>query len=315
MKVRLLKTEGKGYFEEVEWELPPLKSQQIRVEAIMTGVCRSDIDMMMGKFKALPDHMQGHEGLGRIIDMGHRIKDHDYGYKIGDIVATRGEPAYADVYNCDYGNFVVVPEVHPRYILEPVACGINLLNRMTHNTIAITPNFSKSRIAVLGSGFLAWVAVHYLKKCYHRLDIEVITRSNRDLCNTIYWSEHARICPEMTGQYDLIIDLSSQTEYLNQDSFNPNATVIIGSEKHPGASMNFSHLLWNNCKMFFPSPRDEGFHQCMKIAEELISNGTLNVDRFWTRAYCRDTEWRQAFEDGLNRAPDYSRGYIWWKNG
>jgi len=79
--------------------------------------------------------------------------------------------------------------------------------------------------------------------------------------------------------------------------------------------MDFSRLIWNNCKMFFPSPRDKDFSRRMLIAKEVIENGSLSVDRFWTRAYCRDTEWRQAFEDGLNRTPDYSRGYIWWKNG
>jgi len=315
MKVRLLKTEGQGQFEEVTWEVPPLKPDQIRVEAIMTGVCRSDIDMMVGKFGPLPLHMQGHEGLGRIIDMGYLLKDHRVSnLKIGDIVATRGEPAYADVYNCDFGNFVVVPEVHPKYILEPVACGINLVSRLRHDTIPMT-NDDNSRVAVIGSGFLAWVAVNHLKKLYNHLDIEIISRSNRDLYNTIRWAEYARVCPELTGKYDLIIDLSSRTEYLNQDVFNPNSIVVMGSEKHPGAVMNFSHLLWNNCKMLFPSPRDDEFSRCMSIAKEVIANGSLNVDRFWTRAYCRDTEWRQAFEDGLNRTPDYSRGYIWWKNG
>ena len=315
MKVRLLKTEGQGHFNEVSWEVPELKPNQIRVEAIMTGVCRSDIDMMVGKFGPLPLHMQGHEGLGRIIDVGSHLKHSNlHSFKIGDIVATRGEPAYADVYNCDYGNFVVVPEIHPKYILEPVACGINLVSILRNENISTNLEFV-SRVAVIGTGFLAWVAVNHLKKCYSNLAIEVISNSNRDLYNTIHWSERATVLPELTGRYDLIVDLSNQTEYLNRDSFNPNALVIIGSEKHPGASMNFSHLLWNNCKMFFPSPRDKEFFRCMSIAKEVIENGSLRVDRFWTRAYCRDTEWSQAFEDGLNRTPDYSRGYIWWKNG
>ena len=41
--------------------------------------------------------MHGHEGLGQVVV---RSGVHDYDIKIGDYVATRGEPAYADYYNC-----------------------------------------------------------------------------------------------------------------------------------------------------------------------------------------------------------------------
>ena len=37
--------------------------------------------------------------------------------------------AYADYYNAKEGEFVVVPEAHQRYIIEPVACGINLIEQ------------------------------------------------------------------------------------------------------------------------------------------------------------------------------------------
>jgi hypothetical protein len=43
-----------------------------------------------------------------------------------------------------------------------------------------------------------------------------------------------------------------------------------------------------------------------------IERGDLDVDKFWTRAYNRNTEWQQAFEDGVNRPEGYSRGYIVW---
>jgi len=66
--------------------------------------------------------------------------------------------------------------------------------------------------------------------------------------------------------------------------------------------------------MVFPSPRTDKFYQCMKDAEYWITNGDLNVDSFWTRSYNRDTEWQQAFTDGVNRPAGYSRGYIEWNN-
>lgn len=117
MIVKCLQTTGQGYFEEVDYDKPEPTSDQIEVKAVMTGVCRSDIDMMNGNFGPLPLHMQGHEGLGIVTKVGADVMN----VKVGDFVATRGEPAYADYYNCRDKEFVVVEELHPKYILEPVA--------------------------------------------------------------------------------------------------------------------------------------------------------------------------------------------------
>ena len=141
----------------------------------MTGVCRSDIDMMQGEFGPLPLSMQGHEGLGRVIGIGASIT----GVKFNDYVATRGEPAYADIYNVRDGEFVVVPEAHPRYILEPVACGINIVQQPIRE-IAERSGPGK-RLLILGSGFLAWVAYNTIKLNHLEFTIDVIGRSNTEL--------------------------------------------------------------------------------------------------------------------------------------
>ena len=67
---RCLQTTGQGHFEEVVFDKPEPTSEQIEVRAIMTGVCRSDIDMMQGNFGPLPLEMQGHEGLGQVTKVG-----------------------------------------------------------------------------------------------------------------------------------------------------------------------------------------------------------------------------------------------------
>jgi D-arabinose 1-dehydrogenase-like Zn-dependent alcohol dehydrogenase len=150
MIVRCLQTTGQGYFEEVDYDKPEPTSTEIEVQAVMTGVCRSDIDMMQGHFQSLPIHMQGHEGLGRVIGIGANITD----VKFGDYVATRGEPAYADIYNVRKDEYVYVPEAHPRYIVEPVACGINAVD--------VADCSRQDKILIIGSGFLAWVAYNTL---------------------------------------------------------------------------------------------------------------------------------------------------------
>jgi hypothetical protein len=50
----------------------------------------------------------------------------------------------------------------------------------------------------------------------------------------------------------------------------------------------------------------------MQEAMNMVDYNQVFVDDLWTQAYDRDTEVKQAFEDGLNRKPGYSRGYIKW---
>jgi len=294
---KVLATEGNGFFYEAEYHVPPVTADEICVRAVMTGVCRSDIDMMQGNFGPLPIHMQGHEGLGKVIGIGANIK----GVKFGDYVATRGEPAYADIYNVRDREFVVVPEAHPRYILEPVACGINVV----HQPIREIAERSgpKSRLLILGSGFLAWIAYNTILLNHLEFEITVVGNSNKELWGNKLSSNH-------NGVFDVIIDLGSKDDVFTMPIVNDMALVVFGAQKQ--VSTDFSNLLWKACTMIFPSPRTEGFYQCMVDAEYWITNGDIKVDSFWTKAYNRNIEWQQAFADGKDRPSGYSRGYITW---
>ena len=73
--VKILTTLGKGEFIECDYFVPPLEPLEIRVESVFTGVCRSDIDMMNGKFPLLPMSMHGHEGLGQVVARGSGVHD------------------------------------------------------------------------------------------------------------------------------------------------------------------------------------------------------------------------------------------------
>ena len=294
---KLLATSGTGEFYETEYEVPTLTPDEICVRSVMTGVCRSDIDMMSGNFGPLPLNMQGHEGLGKVIGVGANIK----GVNLGDYVATRGEPAYADIYNVRDREFVVVPEAHPRYILEPVACGINVV----HQPIREIAERSgpKSRLLILGSGFLAWIAYNTILLNHLEFEITVVGNSNKELWGDKLSSDHH-------GCFDVIIDLSNKQDVFTMPIVNDMALVVFGAQKQ--VNTDFGTLLWKACTMIFPSPRTEGFYQCMVDAEYWVTNGEIEVDSFWTRSYNRTTEWQQAFADGVDRPSGYSRGYIKW---
>ena len=297
MRVRLLATNGTGDFVETLWEKPSITDNEIAVKSVLTGVCRSDIDMMQGNFGPLPLHMQGHEGLGKVIEIGKNISN----VEIGDYVATRGEPAYADYYNVQAGEFVVVPSAEPKYILEPVACGINVVLQATDEIVK--RQGTGKRLLILGSGFLAWVAYNTLLLKNYDFEIDVVGRSNKEL-----WKNSLR--GNVNGSYDVIIDLSNYDYVFTSPILNENALVIFGVQKN--TTTDFGNLLWKACTMIFPSPRNPAFIDCMVAAKNWIIEGKLNVDNFWTKGYNRNTEWKKAFEDGVSRTTRYSRGYIKW---
>jgi len=289
---RCLQTTGQGFFEEVEYAKPEIGLDDIEVQAVMTGVCRSDIDMMNGDFGPLPLHMQGHEGLGRVTKIGLNVT----GIAKGDYVATRGEPAYADIYNVRKHEYVWVPEAHPRYIIEPVACGIN--------TVDVADCAREDKILIIGSGFLAWVAYHTLTKFKHCENVDVIGSSNIDLWGNI-------LLLGTTESYDVVIDLSGKYALGIDINLNNNALIIDAVGKAVSRE-EAQQQLWKACTTIKPSPRNPNFHQCMKDAVWMIENGYLEVDSFWTQCYNRNTEWQQAFADGMDRPNGYSRGYIKW---
>lgn len=292
---KILVTNGQGQWLETEFPEPQLPKLGIVVESLMTGVCRSDVDMAQGKFQLLPPGMSGHEGLGRVIE------SNDDSTAVGAIVATRGEPAYADRYAAVAGTYVPVPEVAARYILEPVACGINVV---LQNYQALLSKVG-GRLAILGTGFLSQVIVRTLELKDLRFDIDVIGNHNRD--------KFQNLNSDLLGQYDVVIDLSSRIDYLTTaDNLNNNALIILGSEKTL-INFNLGPLLWKSTTIQFPSPRNPNFIDSMMQAKIWIENGSLVVDNFWTQAYNRTTQWQQAFEDAADRQPGYSRGYICWQ--
>lgn len=295
MKTRLLYTESTGTFREMIWEKPDHTSTEIEVKALMTGICRSDIDMMQGNFGPLPLHMQGHEGLGVVTRVGADVMN----VKTGDIVATRGEPAYSDFYNVRDGEFVVVPEVDPKYILEPVACGINCI------VPEIINGRSDKRTLILGSGFLAWVVYNTLKTYCNRMEtIDVLGSSNIEL-----WGD--QLLMGTSESYDNVIDLSGKYELGTEIELNNNALIVDAVGKSV-SKKEAQAQLWKACTTVRPSPRSPNFIDAMYQARYMIERGELDVSSFWTKGYDRNTEWQEAFQDGVNRPDGYSRGYLIW---
>jgi hypothetical protein len=233
--------------------------------------------------------MHGHEGLGVNV-------------ATGEYVATRGEPAYADYYVARKGTYVTVPELDPKYIIEPVACGVNIIL----NSLDEFKKRDGGRLCIIGTGFLAKVVHQTLSNLELNFHIDVVGHSNAE-----YWQRLLIPNPKKYLEYDVIIDLSEHNT-LQQANVAENALIIMAAEKLSAYTTTFGNWLWKNVTMCFPSPRSEKFLPSMKLAVTHIESGKLNVDNTWTCGYNRNTEWKQAFADAVNRPAGYNRGYIKW---
>jgi len=302
--VKILYTSGNGVFEEAKYSPGTLDVQDIHVRAVMTGVCRSDIATMNGDFGPLPIHMQGHEGLAQVIAVGSGVS----GVQPGEYVATRGEPAYADEYHVKPGQWVVVPEADPKWILEPVACGVNCVLQARHAITLQTMITPLPRAVIIGSGFLAKIVLQTFRILHPEISVDVIGSSNQEW----FGDNGAPLLTDFDGTYDIVVDLKEDDRVFNTDCINENALVIMATEKPNGVDTTLANMLWKAVTMIFPSPRAPSFYEAMCLSKSWIESGSLTVDNFWDRAYSRDNEWQDAFNDANNRSGNYGRGYIQW---
>ena len=100
MKVKLLYTTGKQDLIETIWDKPEPAKDEIEVKTALTGICSSDVAMYKGEFTTLPKEIQGHESIGVVTKVGSLVEA-NMGIEKGDVVATRGEPGFAD-YELNY---------------------------------------------------------------------------------------------------------------------------------------------------------------------------------------------------------------------
>lgn len=338
MKTRMFYTTGNQDIVETTWDKPEPNDDQIEVKSVYTGVCRSDIDMYVGKFHLPSIYMQGHEGVGQVTKVGKNVKSVN-AVNVGQYVATRGEPAFADYYNVNSTDFVELglyanfDDLSPKYIIEPVACGVNLVAesmglkrfRMNEKQNVLTlafdntqwsqyPSSEEKDVLILGTGFLATVVYATLRENHPKLNITVVGKANQD-----FWiSESVRYLSQIEEledeEYDVIFDISEKVKYVGASVKHlANAgTIVVAAEKKPNIAYPTAELLWKSAKVIYPSPRSKNFKNVMQEAMNMVDYNQVFVDDLWTQAYDRDTEVKQAFEDGLNRKPGYSRGYIKW---
>lgn len=317
MLTKTLHSFKKKQITETEWDRPEMQDDQIEIQTLFCGVCRSDIGSY-NRWEDMPCTSEenptglghfGHEGVSEVIRVGKNIT----GVKVGDIVATWSDPAYSDIYYAKQNEFVVVPEASPKYILQPVACAMNIFHKTRLH--AEHMGYGDQPIVLLGTGFMSIVIGQYCKA--NKIDLRVVGNSNQKIWNDMGYSLYSLDDIKKEGPYKVIIDLTSKAEMydvISKELAALEALICYAATPSNPVTTNFFENCWNCHTLIMPSPRNSDFNLIMEWTAELITMGVLNTDILWSAGYDRRNidEVKQAFEDGTNRPSGYLRGFIYF---
>lgn len=317
MKTKLLHSFEAKQIGEYEWEKPEITADEIEIKTLLCGICRSDIGSY-NRFELMPytDEANpngklggfGHEGLGIVTKIGANITD----VKVGEMVSTWGDPAFAYYYNVKKGEYAIVPEASPKYILQPTACSINIAIKTLLATAKLNDNL-EPKILLLGSGFMSLVIGQYFLS--QNIDFHIVGSANKNEWQKL--GVTMKSITEIVGnQYDAIIDLTSKAENWDLipklNLLKPEGILCYASTPYTPVTTNFFEQCWNCYTIIMPSPRNTDFDEMMKLTANLIMGGVIDPTSYWTNAYDRhDLESvKLGFEEGTHRTPEYIRGFL-----
>lgn len=300
------------------YDKPEPKPNEIEVKMLKTGICSTDIDMYYGRFGPLHAEIQGHEGLGRV------TKSNLPGVEVGELVATRSDGAFYDHLNSRPGEFVRIPDSSSKYIIEPVACAINMVHEFDY---IVQPKASWSKhskeynIAIRGSGFLAKIINEefQVRNTVLPEDYNVYVNSSHfdrywkcefDSAFRTYKYEYF---DEYSSNFDAFFDLSKEdtTDMISYVK-DGDGLVCFGA---PKKYVNWNLLLWKSLRLSTPSPRSTNFLEFMKISVDRMQHfySSSLINSLWDMEVGIDNVeefFYNTVEDPNRR---FNRAYINWE--
>lgn len=305
MKTKILHSYGNREIQEYEYDLGPMQPNQMLIKTLYTGICRSDIEQYLGHI-AIPFGHFGHESIGEVIEVGPDVTS----YEVGNIVASRNDPAFSEYFYADEKNTVRVGEASPKYIIEPIACSVNIAERVfSHKPI-------EHDILFVGSGFIANIAAQYIHQQRPDIKIYVVGRHNRKEWQNI----HATFISfdeikKRNKTFSTIVELTGKRENFDNimEIAEPGAFICLAAAFDEPITTNFWSALWNNYTFAFPSPRDKKFHKYMQTASLSIYLNYIDADWVWTHEYAA-YDFKRAFEESVERTTKerFVRSYLKW---
>ncbi len=303
MEIKLMHSYGSKDINNYFLDKPEPTDNQIEVETKMTGICRSDIAAYNGWENAMPLGMFGHEGIGIVSKIGKNIKD----VEVGDYVATWSDPAYGKYYNANSNQYVKIPEISSKYIMQPVASAINIFDKTLKYMEFL--NYIGEPILLIGTGFMSLV----IAQLYD--NIHVLGNSNKSKWEEIKIKTYSSFKELPQTKYKVIIDLSSKADNyykISEELGEVEALITYASTPFTPVTTNFFNNNWNCHTFIMPSPRNKDFNSIMKLGVDYIIENKLKTDFLWSESYKAFDldDMKKAFEDGSIRNDKYLRGYF-----
>lgn len=296
-KIYILDSHGRGCLGYYKFDKKDPTDDEIEIKTKFCGICRSDIAVYAGWEDHMPFGHFGHEGMGTVTKVGKNIKN----IKEGDFVATISDPAYSSYYNAKEHEFVKIPELNPKYILQPVACAINILDKTIINS-------KSEKILMFGTGFMSMIIGQYCKNA--NINLTIVGSAHKEKWANIGYKLNS-YNDIKDKKYPIVIDLSSKAKTfdLMSNLTEVEGLIVMASTPFSPVTTNFFKNSWNCHNFIFPSPRNSDFKTIMENTVKLIESEYIRPKKLWTKGYSFNSA-LQGFEDGKTRSKDYIRGFI-----
>ena len=247
--VRILRKQDDGTFIEDNLALGAMSEDDIHVRTVMTGL------------------QSEYAGLAQVVakGTGDWIVTQD-ALKVGDFVATS--------YYCAPETWVKVPDADPKWILEPVAMGLNAVLETRHQIQRLCEVTTRNpnpapRACIYGSGFQSKIIIQAMMGRHGSIPVDIIGSVDQPWWHAMY---NYDLMDHFDGKFDIVFD---------------------------------ENMLRNNVQMLFPNRTSHIFFKSMSTAKNWITEGHLKVDTLYTQQYNRDkADLKQQF--------DYDKGYMIW---
>lgn len=302
-----------------EYELEPLKADEVLIENKATGVCCWDSYLFRNQSTTGPlPFMFGHEGCGIVKEVGKDV----HNFKPGDKVFCCGNDRgmFAEYYNVPATNVARIPDDvtdYAKWVAEPTNCVVNLLNNIRID--------AGDNVVLVGAGYMGNLTLQGLTRGTQagsvtafdvredRLDIA------RNYCSELYNPDTAAGKAKIreiqeAGGADIVIEFSASKSGFalaneltsRPDGPNLGGKLVIGSwHRQP---MEFDGTLWHMSGIYVYncSPMSNRYYpDIIRRTGELLAKGVYTPGELVTHV----ADYRDCY-DIFCRSVDKEDGYV-----
>lgn len=285
-----------GKIEVRDVELAPLAADAVRVRLEGCGVCASNLELWAGQpwfnYPVEPG-APGHEGWGRIIEVGADVK----GFQAGERVAMLSSHAYAEIDTAPASSLVPLPAELDGVDFpgEPLGCAVNIFKRSEIE--------AGQTVAIVGIGFLGAILTRLATDAGAR----VIAVTRRDyalrlaqahgaaelVSSADYYQAINRVM-ELTGGRgcERVIEATGKQTPLDlaaQLTATRARLVIAGYHQDGARQIDMQLWNWRGLDCINAHERDESVYlQGIRDAIELVRTGKLDPAPLYTHRFPLD---------------------------